>query len=248
MIQIVFCNKGFFMALAEILKAFMSENKVTADEISSKIGVSRSTITHWSNGIRKPKTYVQYQKLAKIMGIDDYQALMGGELLDEAEVSKIVPIAESKKTNIVSIGVLDMVAGFGTEGVLDPDFRVSFELALPKEFLGSVNSRFAKIIKCLGDSMEPAFHDGDYLLIEMLGGRKFIKRAGIYLVRLNDIVYIKRVEFMPDNDLRLISLNPCYSSFTASSTGYEYEILGCVYGRISVKIGAGFQFDNQGIK
>ena len=236
------------MALAEILKTFMSENGVTAEELSSKVGVSRATITHWSNGIRKPKTYVQYQKLARIMGIDDYRALMEDALLDHAEVSKIVPIAEFKKTNIVSIGVLDMVAGFGAEGVLDPEFRVSCELALPKEFLGSVSPKFAKIIKCLGDSMEPAFHDGDYLLIEMLGGREFIKRAGIYLVRLNDIVYIKRVEFMPDNDLRLISLNPCYSSFTASSTGYNYEILGCVYGRISVKIGAGFQFDNQGIR
>lgn len=236
------------MALAEILKAFMSENRVTAEEISSKVGVSRATITHWSNGIRKPKTYVQYQKLAKIMGIDDYRTLMGDELLDDTEVSKIVPIADVKKTNVVSIGVLDMVAGFGTEGALDPEFKVSCELALPKEFLGSVNPKFAKIIKCLGDSMEPAFHDGDYLLIEMLGGRKFIKRAGIYLVRLNDIVYIKRVEFMPNNDLRLISLNPSYSGFTASSTGYDYEILGCVYGRISVKIGAGFQFDNQGIK
>ena len=154
---------------------------------------------------------------------------------------------DTDKSNKSLVPVLDMVAGFGTEGVLDSGFNATKKLFLPNEFLGSVDPRYARIIRCLGDSMEPEFKDGDYMLIELLGGRNFIKRSGIYLVRINDIIYIKRVEFLPNNDLNLISLNPIYPPFLASSTGYESEILGAVYGKISVKIGAGFQFDNQGI-
>lgn len=91
--------------------------------------------------------------------------------------------------------------------------------------------------------MEPDFCDGDYMMIEMLANRNYIKRAGIYLVRLDNIIYIKRAQFLPNNDIKLISINPNYPPFTASSTGYEWEILACVFGRISVKIGSGFQFD-----
>lgn len=147
-----------------------------------------------------------------------------------------------------NVDVFEMVAGFGTEGYLDPNFAVSAQIALPSEFLGNISPKFVRIIRCLGDSMEPDFCDGDYMMIEMLANRHYIKRAGIYLVRLDNIIYIKRVEFLPNNDIKLISINPNYPAFTASSTGYEWEILACVFGRISVKIGSGFQFDTQGIK
>lgn len=236
------------MALAEILKKYMQENGVTAKEIAKELHMSRQTITHWSNGIRKPRTPAQYQKLSKLLGID-YQILIGNELLDDYEISKIIPIHDTKKSNSISIGVFEMVAGFGTEGTLDTDFKVEYMIELPKEFLGSVSSKYARIIRCLGDSMMPEFENGDYLLIEMLGGRNFIKRAGIYLVRVGDVVYIKRVEFLPDGDVKLISINQSYGVMQPiKDYGYEYEILGAVYGKIAVKIGAGFQFDSQGIK
>lgn len=146
------------------------------------------------------------------------------------------------------VELLEMRAGFGTEGTLDPDFKVERYLSLPAEFLGKVNVKYAKIIQCYGDSMMPEFNDGDYMLVEMLEGRDYIKRDGIYLVRLGDMVYIKRVEFLPNNDINLISINPAYPPFTASSKGYPWEILGAVYGKITVKLGSGFQFDPQGVK
>ena len=91
------------------------------------------------------------------------------------------------------VALLEMRAGFGTEGTLDPDFKVERCIKLPQEFLGKVNAKYAKIIQCYGDSMMPEFNDGDYILVEMLGGRDYIKRPSIYLVRLGDVVYIKRI-------------------------------------------------------
>lgn len=241
--------KGDIMALAEILKTFMRENNISAGEIAEKMGVARSTVTHWSNGFRRPRTPQQYQRLAQLIGVD-YKTLLKDELLDKSEIAKIIPFSDiQKKINGVTVGVLEMVAGFGSEGVLDVDFKIDYEIVLPKEFLGNVSPKYAKVIRCLGDSMEPEFENNDYLLIEMLGGRDFVKRAGIYLVRVGDVVYIKRVEFLPDGDLKLISVNPSYGVFQpVKDYGYDYEILAAVYGKISIKLGSGFQFDNQGIK
>ncbi len=164
----------------------------------------------------------------------------------------IIKIIEKQKELEIftspKIDVLDMVGGFGAEGYIDPDFKVSRRINMPQEFLGKISPKYAKIIQCYGDSMMPEFNDGDFMLVEMLDGRDYIKRAGIYLVKINNTIYIKRVEFMPDNDIKLISINPAYPPFTASSTGYDWEILGCVYGRISIKIASGFQFSSQGIE
>lgn len=236
------------MALAEILKAFMKKNGITAETIANQMGVTKGAVIHWSNGIRKPKMHSQYQKLAKLLNID-IENLIDSKILDDAEIAKIIPLTRTNDKATTNVGVLEMVAGFGTEGVLDVNFKIDYELCLPKEFLGKIPAKHARIIRCLGDSMEPEFQNGDYLLVEMLDGRYFIKREGIYLVRVGEIVYIKRVLFLPNGDAKLISINPSYGIIQPiKDLGYEYEILGAVYGKISVKLGSGFQFDNQGIK
>ena len=193
--------------------------------------LTQPAISHWLNNKKKPNLE-KAQELAQIFGVSvDY-------LLNNSSVM-------TNSAPFHNIDVFEMVAGFGTEGYLDSDFRVEAQIALPSEFLGSISPKFVKIIRCLGDSMEPEFSDGDYMMIEMLANRNYIKRAGIYLVRLDNIIYIKRAQFLPNNDIKLISINPNYPPFTASSTGYEWEILACVFGRISVKIGSGFQFSSR---
>ena len=193
--------------------------------------LTQPAISHWLNNKKKPNLE-KAQELAQIFGVSvDY-------LLNNSSVM-------TNSAPFHNIDVFEMVAGFGTEGYLDSDFRVEAQIALPSEFLGNISPKYAKIIRCLGDSMEPEFSDGDYMMIEMLANRNYIKRAGIYLVRLDNIIYIKRAQFLPNNDIKLISINPNYPPFTASSTGYEWEILACVFGRISVKIGSGFQFSSR---
>ena len=217
------------MNFGEKLKALMKAKKINSIELARMLKLTQPAISHWTNNKKKPNLE-KTQELARIFGVSvDY-------LLNNSSVI-------TNSAPFYNVDVFEMVAGFGTEGYLDPNFAVSAQIALPSEFLGNISPKFVRIIRCLGDSMEPDFCDGDYMMIEMLANRHYIKRAGIYLVRLDNIIYIKRVEFLPNNDIKLISINPNYPAFTASSTGYEWEILACVFGRISVKIGSGFQFD-----
>lgn len=231
------------MSLSSYLAAFMDERKITAEQIANRLGVSKQAIYHWRSGIRKPRGVSQYKQLAELMGVD-YT-----ELLDDGiETPPLLPLSTINKET-PKIGILSMVAGFGAEGLIDPNFEIIAEMPMPTEFIGRVSPKYARAIRCLGESMEPQFENGDWLLIEMLGGRSFIKRGGIYLVRVGDVVYIKRCEFLPDGDVKLISINPAYGVFCPGRDyGLDYEVLAAVYGRIRVELGAGFQFDNQGIK
>lgn len=215
------------------LKELGLNYKDLASELAEKgIAISESAIKIWFRSTN-PST----PELDKIKALSSILSL---------EVSSI--INEYDSDDDMGVPLLEMRAGFGTEGTLDPDFKVERRIELPAEFLGKVNAKYAKIIQCYGDSMMPEFNDGDYLLVEFLAGRHYVKRPGIYLVRLGDVVYIKRVEFLPNNDINLISINPAYPAFLASSKGYPWEIIGAVYGKITVKLGSGFQFDNQGVK
>lgn len=222
-----------------MLKHNIKSKKELSDFLDNKVGYA--AIISW---YRKTNPNTPSQQIIEIMsikfGVDKDEFYIQKQ---DNEDNEVVNYNENQK-----IAVLSMRAGFGAEGSFDDSFKVDYYLQLPKSFLGNIKPRYARVIKCLGDSMEPEFNDGDYLLIEMLENRHFIKRSGIYLVRVGDVIYIQRVEFLPNGDARLISINPKYPPLQPlKELGMEYKILACVYGKISVKIGSSFQFDPQGI-
>jgi len=81
----------------------------------------------------------------------------------------------------------------------------------------------------------------------MVYGRDgFTKIGGVYVVRVNEMIYIKKVEFLPDGKLKLISINRDYGDMYPHDEGYDYEILAKVCGKIHVE--KGLTFDKQGIE
>lgn len=64
---------------------------------------------------------------------------------------------------------------------------------------------------------------------------------------MGDVVYVKRVEFLPENKIKLISLNPIYDGIYPHQHGYDCEILGKVCGKIHYEIQKGLTFDDNGI-
>ena len=59
------------MSFAENLKTFMKLKKITANEIADKVGVTRGTVTHWSNGLRFPKDDITIKALAEALGVSE---------------------------------------------------------------------------------------------------------------------------------------------------------------------------------
>ena len=63
-------------------------------------------------------------------------------------------------------------------------------------------------IEVEGDSMEPALRDGDEILVDRTPRPL---RAGIHVVRIDDVLLVKRIERLGAERLRLISDNPAYA-------------------------------------
>jgi phage repressor protein C with HTH and peptisase S24 domain len=62
-------------------------------------------------------------------------------------------------------------------------------------------------IRVTGDSMEPTLRDGDEILVD---SRPSSLRDGIHVVRLDDMVLVKRLETARSGRIALLSDNPAY--------------------------------------
>ncbi len=63
------------------------------------------------------------------------------------------------------------------------------------------------VIEVEGDSMEPTLRDGDEIIVDR---SLRTMRAGIHVIRLDDVLLVKRIEAGPAGLLRVISDNPAY--------------------------------------
>ncbi|MBZ7974607.1 S24 family peptidase [Campylobacter molothri] len=156
----------------------------------------------------------------------------------------------SKSTlSTLKIPIFEMPTGCGAMGEFDPSFAVTKEVDIPKIFIEQKypDPKHLRIFKCFGDSMQPKYNSGDFVIVDMVNGRNFIKIDGIYVFRFDKAVYIKRLTFMPDK-IMAKSINPDYESFEITKKDIKdglFEILGKPCGRIAFE--DGLLLDNQGI-
>lgn len=171
--------------------------------------------------------------------------------LDELIIGGSDTLKDLSLDNIVFLSKSEMRVGAGSEGVYDLAMLQKDErkIAVDKAFLKGLDTKNLRIFEVVGDSMEPDFYEGDWAIADMVAGRgDFIRIAGVYIVRVDDVVYIKRVEFLPQNKIKLISLNSKYSDMYPHKEGYECEILGKVCGKVHCEIYKGLTFEDYGIK
>lgn len=79
------------------------------------------------------------------------------------------------------------------------------------------------VIAVEGDSMEPTLRDGDEILVDR-GVAPL--RAGIHVIRLDDVLLVKRLELAGPETIRVISDNPAYGR--AEHPADAVEIVGRV--------------------
>lgn len=78
-----------------------------------------------------------------------------------------------------------------------------------------------------GDSMTGTFEHGDLLLVDR--GIREVKLDAVYVLALNDELYIKRLQRRPSGEIRMISDNPKYEPYTITEAEREkFEVLGRV--------------------
>jgi hypothetical protein len=82
------------------------------------------------------------------------------------------------------------------------------------------------LIRVLGDSMAPTLMDGDDIMVDRSAAARGI-RDGVHVIRMDDMLMVKRLIRGPARCLAILSDNPAYPDWP-NVDGTEVEIIGRV--------------------
>lgn len=140
--------------------------------------------------------------LARFFGVDE--RVLG------APPHRSAPVVE-----LVQIPVLDVAASAGHGALAEMESKsgqFGFEEAWLRKLTPSKASSLS-IIHVHGDSMEPTLHEGDEVMVDLGDGQARL-RDGIYVLRMDDALNVKRVAIEPEGRrISVLSDNPAYPSW-----------------------------------
>jgi len=194
----------------------------TFREISLKIGRKDSYIQQYIKyGFPKRLNEVDRKKVCQLLAMDE------SELIDD-ELSKsgvkevnLIKLAEkiANPTDFLRIDIYDMKSSEKYEDTIIGQLAINY-----KEFFGwcNGNPENLKIMRLSGDNMEPTILSGslimyDTSILEYSGD-------GIYLIRYDDRLTLKRIQRTSNEQYILKSENPRYQDIRCSAE--ELSILG----------------------
>jgi phage repressor protein C with HTH and peptisase S24 domain len=140
--------------------------------------------------------------LARFFGVDEQ--VLGGPSRSSGPVVELVqiPILE-----------VEASAGHGALAELEAkSAQFGFDEGWLRKLTASNASKLS-IIKVTGDSMEPTLNDGDEVMVDLADGQARL-RDGIYVLRMDDALNVKRVAIEPKGrQISVVSDNPAYPSW-----------------------------------
>jgi phage repressor protein C with HTH and peptisase S24 domain len=74
-------------------------------------------------------------------------------------------------------------------------------------------------VRVAGDSNEPVLSDGDTVMVDLR--RNQFQGEGFYVIRLDDLLYAKRLQRQLDGGLMIISANSAYGTLTVPGTSLD---------------------------
>lgn len=192
--------------IGEVINKLRIEHGMTLEELGDKVGVGKSTVRKWENGMIANMRRDKIAEVAKVFGVSP-SYLMGWD-------SNVGPIPNGTKTKKsgVTINVLGRVAA-GTpieaiEDIIDTE-EITEEMASTGEFFG---------LQIHGDSMEPKMSQGDVVIVRQ---QDDAENGEIVIVTVNGTdATCKRLRKYRDG-IELVSTNPSYEPMFFSNEDVE---------------------------
>lgn len=165
--------------------------------------------------------------LARYFGVPE--RMLGASDAPEARlVSARAGSAALRSADLVAIPRLAVAASAGPGALPGAEAQAAsfpFPHALLRQ-LGASDLAGLSMIRVDGDSMLPTLGDGDDILVDGADAADRL-RDGIYVLRADEALMVKRVAIGPDGALSILSDNPAYPSWPAFNRA-ELAIVGRV--------------------
>jgi len=187
----------------ENLERLIQERGVNYSSVSRLLGRNAAYIQQYIKR-NSPRHLDENDRmvLARFFGVDE--KVLG------APTRRSGPVVE-----LVQVPILDVDASAGHGALAEMEAKSSqfgFEEKWLRRLTASKASSLS-IIHVLGDSMEPTLHDGDEVLVDLGDGQSRL-RDGIYVLRMDDALSVKRIAIEPSGRrISVTSDNPTYPSW-----------------------------------
>lgn len=199
----------------EDLERYRTQNELSKAEMARLFAVEPQRYNNWVYRGSLPKSF--YARAEEV--------LEGSNLrLPEA------PGQAGRRPDRFYIPRLDVEASMGS-GLAVQGEDVVEEIAVSKEWLRRYVNATAPtnlaLLDARGDSMEGTFSDGDLLLVDR--GISEVKVDAVYVLALDDELFIKRLQRRPDGTMLMLSDNPKYPPYELKNGDLStFQVLGRV--------------------
>lgn len=211
------------MTFSKRLSGLMTQRGVSASSLAEAVGKSRQSVNYWMSGRNEPSA----ETLAQIAEFLETSALWlkTGEVAGpQSDILR--PQGNSAPDGYVRVPVFDVSAGCGSRPAPADDI-VSGYLDVASWFLrglpGVVTTAHINVVPSSGDSMEPTIASTALCLVDR--SQNEIRREGIYCLRADDVLLIKRVQRNLDGTITLLSDNPRYPPQCVSPDVLERTVI-----------------------
>lgn len=172
------------------------------------------------------------RSLEKAAGMPDYYLdLVITDEHDNITIIEAKNYSHDTKVKTYTINQYNEIRGAMGVGVLfedQPGQITSWQVTqewLNKNIPSNTGAKNLCIITGFGDSMRGMFNPGDPLVVDT--GVKECKHDGVYFFRVGDEGFVKRLQRIPHQGIKVISKNPEYESWFITD-GMDFEVLGKV--------------------
>ncbi|MEZ0231880.1 MAG: S24 family peptidase [Methylophilaceae bacterium] len=204
-------------------------------QLAERIGKSYAQVSQWRNASKDSKSG-KPRSMAKesAQHLEKYcEKVVGWMNTDHGNIQITADINSPVKKNNKDIKIqnYEEVIGAMGGGILlkDQPGQITSISVTPEWIEKNVPHHSGKsnlgIVTGFGDSMKGMFNSGDPLLIDT--GVKSVEFDGVYFFRVGDEGFIKRLQRIPGEGIRVISKNPDYESWTIKE-GMDFEVFARV--------------------
>lgn len=196
----------------ERLKILRKSLGLTQTDFGKRIGMTMQGIQKWEKGKSKPQQST-IKALISTFNVNPDWLLNGtGEMfLDNAN-------SQQEQADIISIPYYPEVSAAAGSGALVYDENTVKHLQISSAIINISTGDNVCLINATGNSMQPVIDDRDLLLVDL--SQKLITDEGIYVIRLDTTLVVKRVQKIL-NGVILISDNPQYPPREISADNFN---------------------------
>ena len=214
--------------LFEMMKSKGYTNNKMANALNNMgIKITADAFKQYKAGKSKPRMEV-FEGIVEVLNV------LEQELFDISPNREKLLTQKNEKIsdNIVNLPLL--FAGDSSE-ILNK-FNQCSKIIIDKSIIANLSNKNSLIaVKITGDEMEKEFKENDITIVELIRSQNFIKSSGLYLVDFGNILQIRKVQFITENEIILITLNKDYTPINIKRGKKNYKIVGKVVAKLETK-------------